>query len=117
LSNIDSVLCKNNWIVVGKGDGTTAQTFSRPGDPFRRSNFRQFIPYARLANVPVLTESAAEVAAGSPKREHSGPREEMVQWLFLNWINTKSTTTAISRQNYPVTDALTHETETALALV
>jgi hypothetical protein len=41
----------------------------------------------------------------------------MVQWLFLNWINTKSTAPAVSRQNYPVTDALTDETETALALV
>src|SRR5262249_2916949 len=75
------------------------------------------VPFARFGNVPVLTKSAAEIAARRSEREHARPRQKMIERFLLDRIDTKPAAPAIRCEHHPVADALPNKTKTALTFV
>jgi hypothetical protein len=78
---------------------------------------RQLIPFARFADVPVLTKPAAEIAAGCAKGEHASSRQKMVKWFFLDGVDAEPAAAAIGSQDDLVIQTLSNKAETTLAFV
>ena len=78
IGGVDGVFGEDDGVVVGERDRPAPQAQRGPGDLFRRSSVRQAVPLARLADVPVLAKTTAEIAPGSAKRQHAGARQEMI---------------------------------------
>src|SRR5438034_9915423 len=89
VGDIDRVLGKNHWIIVGECDRSTAEPLRRMRDLLGRGRIGELVPFACLGNVPVLTKSTTEVTAGRAEREHTRTRQKMVQRFLLDWINAK----------------------------
>src|SRR5204862_7641216 len=60
---------------------------------------------------------ATEIAARCAKRQHTRSRQEMIQRLFFNGIDTKPAAASISGQHHLIADPLPNETESALSFV
>ena len=76
VGDIHRVFGKNHRIIVGERDGAAAQPARGGGDGFRRRLVGQPVKLARLADVPVLTEAAAQIAASRAEGKDAGARIE-----------------------------------------
>ncbi len=117
LRDINRVFCKDDGIVVSKGDRSAAKSPSLIGNVFRGRRVGELVPRACLADVPILAKTAAEIAAGGSKGEHTSSRQEVVQRFFLDRVDAESAAATIGRQHDSVFQAFANKTETALAFI
>src|SRR5262249_49686591 len=108
------VLGEDDRDVVGEGDGARARGDRGGGDLVGSGPVGEPVLLARLRDVPVLAEPAAEVAAGGAKREHAGPGVEVVERLLLDGIEAEAGGAAVARQHHLAAAVLAHEAEAAL---
>src|SRR5207248_8527706 len=87
------------------------------GDPLRRGGVGERVDLARLGDVPVLAEAAAQVAARGAEREHAGSGQEVVERLLLDRVHAEAAGAAVSGEDDRVVLARADETESALPLV
>src|SRR4029077_2235043 len=80
----------------------------------RRRLIGEGVELARLADVPVLAELAGQVAAGGPERQQRGARQEVVQRLLLDRIDTEPARPPPGGEHDPVVLASPHEAEPPL---
>ncbi len=114
LGHVDGVLVEDHRIVVGEGDAAAAEPLRRLGQPFGRRRVRQPVYLPRLADVPVLAELARQVAAGGAEREHRRARQEVIERLLLDGINTETRGAAITGQEHPFIAGLSDKTKASL---
>ena len=108
---------EDDRVIIGKGNTAAAKGRGRLGDGLRGSLIGQRVEVTGLADVPVLAEAATEVAAGRPEGQHRRSRQEVIQRLFLDRIDTETAGAAITGQHDLPVLASPHEAEAALALV
>src|SRR5208337_5465890 len=77
----------------------------------------QGVQLARLGDVPVLAELAAEVAARRAEREDRRTRQEMGERLLLDRIDAETARPAVGREHDLASLAGPDEAEPALAFV
>ena len=70
LGHVDRVLVEDHRIVVRERDAAAAELGGRARDRLGRGAVGQRVDLTGLADVPVLTETAAEIAPGRTEREH-----------------------------------------------
>ena len=116
LGHIDCVFVEDHGVVVGEGDAAAAQLTGRVGDGLRGRLIRQGVELAGFGDVPVLTEATSEVAASRPKRQHRGPRIEVVQRLLLDGVDAEAAGAAVGRENHFAVQAAADEAQPTLAL-
>jgi hypothetical protein len=117
LGDIDGILQKDNWIVVGVGYAVTTKFVGCTSDSLRGSRVSQGVDFAGLANIPILAKPTGEVAASCAKGKNGRARIEVVKWFLFNRINAESTGTAIGGQdNLPIL-ASTHKAQSTLPFV
>src|SRR5262249_59142180 len=63
ISDIDRVLGKDYRIVVSERDRSTAEPLRGERDLLRRSGVCELVPLTRFRDAPVLTKTAAKIAA------------------------------------------------------
>ena len=63
----------------------------------------------------VLAELTAQVAASRPEGQNTGSREEMVQRLLLNGVDTEARAASVRRQHHLAAAVFTNETKTSIA--
>ena len=117
LGYVDGIFMEDHRIVVGESNAPTAQRFGHAGDGFRRGLVGQRIHLAGLADVPILTKPAAQVAACRPEGEHGRARQKMVQRLLLDGINAEATGAAVGGQHNLAALVHAHKAETPLPFV
>jgi hypothetical protein len=113
---LDRVLHEDDRVVVGERDAAAAQLLRRPCDDLRRRLIREGVDLARLADVPVLAEPTAQVAAGGTEGEDRGPGQEMVQRLLLDGVDAEAARTAEGREHDLFTLAGPDEAQAALSV-
>jgi hypothetical protein len=74
VGDIDRVLHEDHGIVVGERDARALQALRGVGEGRGRGGVGERVHLARFRDVPVLTEAAAQVAAGRAEREHRRAR-------------------------------------------
>ena len=114
---VDGVFVENRPIIVGVGDARTPERFCHPRDVLGISALGKHVVLARLADVPVLAEFAAQIAAAGPERQHWRPRQEVVERLFLDRVDAEAAGATTGRQHHLVAPPRPHEAESALTLV
>src|SRR5438309_9558189 len=57
LRHIDGILGEDDWIIVGEGHRSAAESVRCQCDLLRRCPIRQLVPFARLGNLPVLAKA------------------------------------------------------------
>jgi hypothetical protein len=112
---VDSVFGKNGGVVVGEGDAAAAGAGGSSGHFIRGSPVAQPVVFSRFGDVPVLAEAAAQVTAGGAEGENARAGIEMVEGFFLDGVNAKAGSTAVTGQHHPLFPRLAYKTETALA--
>ncbi len=105
---------KNHWIIVGKGNGTALELFGHGRQFFRGCSVCQCVYFSRFTYVPVLAKLAGQIAARGAKGKHRRSRQKMIEWFFLNGINTKTTGTTIAGKHYLAILAGPDKTQTLL---
>jgi hypothetical protein len=115
--DLDRVFCEDDRVIVGKCDRSAAMPPSFTGDVFGGGGVGQLVPFARLADVPVLTKAAAEIATGCSEGEHAGSGQEVVERFLLDGIDTEPAAAAIGGQDNPIVQTLSNKTEPSLAFV
>src|SRR5581483_6362032 len=115
LRDVDGVFHENDRIVIGVGHAAATETLRRMRDGLRRRAVLQRVPFARLADIPVLAELAREIAAGGPERQDGGAGEKMIERFFLDRIDAEAARAAVGGQYDTVVVVRAHETEPALA--
>jgi hypothetical protein len=113
---LDRVLHEDDRVVVGERDAAAAQLLRRPCDDLRQRLIREGVDLARLADVPVLAEPAAQVATRGAEGEDRGPGQEVVQRLLLDGVNAIAARTAEGREHDLVTTASPDEAQTTLSV-
>src|SRR5690606_1336970 len=98
LGDVHGIFMEDDGIVIGVGNAAATQLLGGPCDRFRRSLVHQGIHFPRLADIPVLTELAREIAPGRAKREDRRAGEEMVQGLLLYGIDAEAARSSVRRQ-------------------
>src|SRR5262249_57516632 len=68
----------------------------------------------RLADAPVLTKAATEIATRSTKAQHAGSGQKMIQGLFFDGIDREPGGCAVAEGIEPAADVLTDVAETGL---
>src|SRR5262245_23952593 len=68
----------------------------------------------RLADAPVLTKAAAEIATGGAKAQHAGSGQKMIQRLFFDGIDGEAGGCAVAERIEFAADVLADVTETGL---
>src|SRR5712692_4495020 len=112
--HVHRVLRENDRIVVGEGDALARQRRGFRSNRLRTRLIRESVNLARLRDVPVLAETAAEVAPSRPEGEDAGAGKEVVERLFFDRIDAESGGTAVGGEHHPVPRALPDEAETPL---
>src|SRR5690606_29795062 len=115
--DVDRVLEKDRRVVVGEGDARAAEAARGPGDRRRVGAVGERVPFARLADVPVLAELAGEIAAGGPERQHRSPGQEVVERLLLDRVDAEAARASPGREHDRAFPVGAHETQAALAFV
>ncbi len=64
----------------------------------------------------ILTECAGEITPRRPKAQHWRPGQEMVEWFFLNRIDTASTGAAVGGKDDLVPLPTAHKTQPPLPI-
>src|SRR5690606_22546874 len=113
----DGVLVEDHRVVERERDGTAAGSRRGTRQLFRRRCVRQRVRLARLADIPVLAELARQVAAGRAEGKHGRARQEMVQRLLLDGIDTEPAGASVAGEHHCTVDARAHEAQAALALL
>src|SRR5262249_68672 len=90
LPYVDCIFKKDHRVVVSKGDRTAAAAHRRISNRFRRGHILNPVEIAGFGDVPVLTELAGQVASRGAKRQDRRAWQEMIERLFLDWIDAKS---------------------------
>ncbi|OIQ76063.1 hypothetical protein GALL_422650 [mine drainage metagenome] len=96
---IDGVFVENRRIIVSVGNARTSEPLRHPRNVLGISALGEHVVFARLADVPVLAEFAAQIAAAGPERQHWRPRQEVVERFFLDRVDAEATGAAIGRQH------------------
>jgi len=81
---------KNRRVVVSIGDARTAEPFGRPRDILGARALGQNVILAGLADVPVLAELAAQIAAAGSERQHRRSRQEMIERFLFHRIDAEA---------------------------
>ncbi len=116
LRRVDGVLEERHRIVVGEGDAAAAERGSRPRDALGGRLVGQRVGLARAADVPVLAVAAREIASGGAKGENGSSREEVVQGLLLDGVDTEAAGAPVAGENDLIPYASANEAQAALAL-
>src|SRR6185295_6458184 len=114
--DIGRVLPEDRWVVVRESHTAAAHFVGHPGEVCGRRAVGERVGLPRLGDIPVLTELAREVAAGSAERQHRRARQEVVERLLLDRVDAEPTGPAIAGEHDLVVGACTHETQATLAL-
>ena len=77
----------------------------------------QRVDFARFADIPVLAELAAQVAAGRAERQHRRAGQKMVERLFLDRVDAITARPAVSGEHDLLILAGAHEAEAPLPFV
>ena len=67
LRHVDRVFGENHRIIVSERNRSAAEPLRRERDLLGRGRVREFVPFARFGDVPVLTKPAAEIASSRAK--------------------------------------------------
>jgi hypothetical protein len=105
LGHVDGVFQEDRRVVVGEGHAAAAEGLGRARDRLGRGLVGQRVHLARLADGPVLTEAAGEIAAGGTEGEHGGTGQEVVQRLLLDRVHAEAARPAIRGEHDLVTFA------------
>jgi hypothetical protein len=116
IRHVDGVFEEDHRVVVRERDAAAAELGRRAGDRLGRGAVGERVRLARLADVPVLTEPAGQVAARRPERQHRGPGQEVIERLLLDRIDAEAARTAVRREHDLVVVPLANEAHAALAL-
>jgi hypothetical protein len=116
LGGVDRVLQEDDRIVVGKRNTPAAAGDRRLGDLRRQRRIRQRIDLAALADVPVLAETAGEIAARGAKGEDGRAGQEVAQRLLLDGIDAVTAGAPPAGEKQLVALAGAHEAQAALAV-
>src|SRR4051794_10425551 len=114
---IDGIFGEDHRIVVGKGDAAAADLRCGLCDGFGRCPSAQPVILACFGDVPVLTESAAEVTPSGAKRQHAAAWVEVVERLLLDGVDAEAGRAPVARQDDAAIARLPHKTKAALALM
>src|SRR5205814_3486398 len=117
LRRVDRVLQEDGGVVVGERDAAAAQLLRLARDLLRSRRVGEDVHLARLRHVPVLAETAAQVAAGRAKGEDAGSGEEVVERLLLDRVHAEAAGAAPGGEHHPIAFARAHEAEPALPLM
>ena len=90
LGGIDGVLCPDDRIVVGKGDAAAGVGFCGTGNRLWSGLAAEFGHLFGLADVPVLTELATEIATCGAKGQDARAGVEMIERFFLDGVDAKT---------------------------
>jgi len=115
LRGVDGVLGPDHRVVVGEGDALAAVVQGRLGDGPGHRQGAEALDLARLGDVPVLAELAAEVAAGGAEGQHAGAGVEVVERLLLDRVDAEAGAPAVGRQHHLAAEVLADEAEAAVA--
>src|SRR5438132_14396228 len=72
---------------------------------------------AGLGHVPVLAELAGEIASGRAEREHTRPRQEMIERLLFDGIDAKAAGPAVAEELDAAGFRPAYETQPSLPIV
>src|SRR5918996_180130 len=117
VGHIHRVLGEDDRVVVGEGHASTAERERPVGDRLGRGLVLKPIELARLGDVPVLAEPAAQIAARGPEGEDAGAGIEVIQRLLFDRVDHEPRRAPVGGEDHPVAEALAHEAEAALTLV
>src|SRR5467141_933909 len=117
LRRVDRVLEEDGGVVVGERDAAAAQLLRLAGDLLRSRCVGEDVHLARLRHVPVLAETAAQVAAGRTKGQDAGSGEEVVERLLLDRVHAEAAGAAVRSEHHPIAFARADEAEPALPLM
>src|SRR5206468_10583777 len=81
----------------------------------RGGQFAESLDLARLGDVPVLAELAAEVAAGGAERQDRRAGVEVIERLLLDRVDAEAGAPAVGRQDHFAVDVLADEAKAAVA--
>ena len=82
------VFMKNGRVIVRIGDTRTSQPYGRLRDVLGLSG--KSVVFAGLADVPVLAEFAAQIAATGSERQHGRSGQEVVERLLFDWVDAEA---------------------------
>ena len=117
LGHIDSVFHEDDRIVIGVGDTLATQFQGGPSDGLRRRLISQGIDFARLADIPVLTELTGKITACRAKGEDRCAGQVMIERFLFDGVHAIATRAAIGSQNNASAVVGSHEAHTLLAFV
>ena len=112
---VDRVFGPDYRIVVREGDASTAALGGGTRDGLGSRVLAEPGHLARLGNVMILTEFAAEVAAGRAEREDARTREEVIERLLLDRVDAESGAAAIGREHHATVAILAYEAKPPIA--
>src|SRR5439155_9153817 len=95
--DVDRELRPDDRVVVGVGDPLAAGAERQLDDLRRRGGLARVLVDLRLADVPVLAELAAEVAARRPEGEDARAGKEVVERLLLDGIDGEAGRAPVAR--------------------
>jgi hypothetical protein len=112
---VNSILGPNYRFIVSESNAHAAMGLSRSGNGIWSCNFAPSIGLPGFGGCPVLAKFAAQIAAAGAKRKHCCPGEKLVEWFFLDRIDTETGTATIRGQNNSATLVLANKAKTAVA--
>src|SRR5437867_11111842 len=114
--DVDRELGPDDRVVVGVGDPLAAGAERQLDDLRRRGGLARVLVDLRLADVPVLAELAAEVAARRPEGEDARAGKEVVERLLLDGIDGEAGRAPVARAPQLSAPILADVAETRLSL-
>ena len=117
IGRVHCVFGKDDRIVVSKCDAIAAHFSGSFRNPFRTGLVLETIHFTAFGNIPVLSELAGQIAAGSSKAEHAASRVEMVERFLFNRVDAKAGAAAIRRQHHRIGLAGPDKTQPSLSVM
>jgi hypothetical protein len=117
IGDVHRILGENHRIVVREGDRLAAQAQRGLRDRVRARLVLQPVHFARLGNIPVLTELAREIASRGAEGKDRRAGIKVVERLLLDRVDAETRGSAVGGEHHAALLHLAHEAKAALPLV